>query len=158
MKVICLIAFALTVASGCSGSATSGPAPPPPPPPVVGPTSVVLTQASVVLVEGFTDRVTVGVRNDGGTGDFYIEFWGEPVPTAPSGCKVEPGQTGPCPHPAQSQIGVAQGANVTLGYAQILAYLIDGTVSSVKVKSRPMNTPIYALTACAKVRDFGTCP
>src|SRR6266542_3087852 len=85
----------------------------PPAPIDPGPTSVIITAASFVD-QGSSDLVTVALQNDGGTGDFYLEFWGEVIRTSPSGCVLQPGQTS-FPHPAQVTIGLSQGVNVTAG-------------------------------------------
>lgn len=137
---------------GSRGDVSTPTAPTAPPPP---PANIAI-QSAAVASEGSADEVTVKVANTGGSGQFYIEFWGEPISTTPTGCFAQPGQS--CPHPPQQLIGTSQTVTVTAGYSEGLVYTVPPTVSTVKVLTQPVNTAIFSQTACSKVRDFGVCP
>jgi len=149
-----MLGAALALAAcGGSGGANGITAPPP-----QAQAAVAIVSASAVTGAGtLVDAVSVSVANAGGSGSYYLEFWGEPIRTSPSGCYIQPGQTS-CPHPVQQKIGTSQVVSVTAGYAESLSYSVPGTVSSVKVFTQPVNTAVYAETGCAKARDYGACP
>ena len=147
------LALAAMACGGSSGSSTPT-APYVPPPPA----AVMLTSASSVpSADGFTDDVHVMLTNSGGAGTFYLEFWGEPLSTTPSGCYLQPGQTS-CPHGAQQKIAKSQLVTVSGSYNEALVYTVPSNVSGVKVFTQPVNTAVYAETDCKTVQSFGTCP
>lgn len=121
----------------------------------VSPISIVITAASTAS-EGSNDRVTISLRNDGGPGDFYIEFWGY---TGVVGCKVvNPGD--PCPYTPQTRLGQSAAIIVTTGYSETVQYVVPFSPATAKVKSRPVNVAAYSQTSCRIIRNFGSaaCP
>ena len=132
------------------GCASEGPSSPP------APASVKLLTASITR-NGIDDRVMVHLKNVGGSGSFYLDFYGERFVSG-SGCKLEPGAT-TCPHPVQSSVAFSESVEVTAGYEETLQYNIaSASVSSVRVATRPVNTALYSVSSCITVRDYGSCP
>lgn len=119
------------------------------------PTSVILVSASVVR-EPLSDAVTVALSNEGGSGDFYLEFFGVRLTNVPGGCRVSAPGAG-CPPGPQILVAESNPINVTASYRETLVYDIRDMVSSVRVHSRPTNTAIYSRTSCKVVRSYGAC-
>jgi hypothetical protein len=145
-RSILAIVLAATLAcggEGATGGSTVTPPPPPPPPPPLGPTSVVLKDASTTRAVNSNDQVTVHVHNNGGDGSYYLEFWA--LPNSPGGA----------PRVAQSDP-----VNVLAAYDETLVYNMPFSfVQSVKVKSRPVNTALYTQTDCRVVGESPSyCP
>lgn len=141
MKRRNMFALCLTVLSGLAcGSATA----PDKPQPQIGPTSVAVVSGTRVKVHGInytTDTITVHLHNSGGSGDFYLEFWGA-VP----------------PNYAYAVAGKSDVVNVLAGYDESLMYVVPFDVGGVRAQSRPVNTGVYAVSGCYTWNGTGTCP
>lgn len=94
------------------------------------------------------DDVSLHLHNNGGSGDYYIEFWGQN------------GKVG-----GNEKINESKSVTILAGYDESLTYRLNAAntgpyyiVATVKVKSRPVNASIYSQSACAAVRFFGICP
>lgn len=112
-------------------------------PPPTEDAKVILLEATVGQ-NGTNDAVYVHLRNDGGAGTFYLEFWGEPS-GSPSN-----------PHPAQQRITGTPDVTINSAYNEIIVHQVPPVISSVKVFTRALGSAARQ-TDCAKVRDFGVC-
>ncbi|HEY5085773.1 MAG TPA: hypothetical protein VII66_00305 [Gemmatimonadaceae bacterium] len=153
MRRLAILAVAL-VACGGSGSGSTPTAPYVPPP---LPANISISNATLQTT-GTTDVVTLTVANSGGTGNFYLEFWGLPIlPTCVTNGPSNPGGT--CPYDGMQKLGDAQTVSVTAGYSQSLSYSVPSSdVAAVKAFTQPQDSAAYSETGCVTVRPYGVCP
>lgn len=136
MFALCLTFLSYTVACGSSTDPGQKQA--------AGPTSVAVVSGTRVEVHGInytTDTITVHLHNSGGTGDFYLEFWGAPPPSY-----------------QYVVAGRSDAVSVLAGYDESLMYVVPFDVGGVRVQSRAVNTGAYAVSSCYSWNGTGACP
>ncbi len=130
------------------GGGSEPTAPTPTPAPVVGPAAVTVLTASATYFPASTpydiDEITIRLKNGGGSGGYYLEFWA--LPNSPNG---------------PSRKAESQTVTVTQGYEETLTYRINGLgrIQAVKVRTQPVNTAAYSQTDCKVLRtEPSYCP
>lgn len=104
--------------------------------PDLGPAKVVIESAS--KVDKYSVQVTL--KNEGGTGSFYVEV---------SGFRSTP--TGSAPTAQSDPVGIRT------GYRETLTYSATFELSMVKVFSRGENTAVYSRTGCYYLHNGERC-
>jgi len=151
------VAVALLALVACGGSGGSDSTPTAPYVPPVPAANISIGAASSYLQANYsTDSVSVALSNSGGSGTFYLDFWGHQI-SIPTGCFVQPGQTS-CPPTQGQRLASSQTASVTQGYSQSVSYAVPANVTSVRVFTEPVNSEVYILTDCKTVSASGACP
>lgn len=139
----------VVLALGCGGDdEPTAPAPP-------KPASVVVTTASL---SANGSELTATFQNNGGGGDFIIDLWGYKTAV---GCKTaDLDVNGHCPYVRQSKLGEIDPIHVTAGYHETLVITPAGSIATITIRSRGLNTAIYSQSSCYIVRNFGAaaCP
>ena len=110
--------------------------------PDLGPARVVIESAAAVRSDVDEVRVSVGIRNAGGAGAFYLEF------ASPSSV---PNQPGP--------ITRSETVEVLAAYRETVIYTVSGTTSvySVRAYSRPANSASYTRSDCYVIQTSAHC-
>ena len=152
MKRTLVVGIALALA-GCGGS-SGGASPTAPYAPPPAPAKMAINYAAATEAPSLanpTDVVSLALSNSGGSGSFYLEFWGRDI-TVPTGCFG-----GPCPPSQGQRLAVSQALVVAAGYSQAVSYTAPAMVTSVRVFTSQNGTD-YVLTDCKTTDASGACP
>lgn len=130
-----LLVLAAIAATGCTESPVEVT------PVDLGAARVVIQSATAVPSDINEVRVTVGLKNMGGAGAFYVEF------ASPSNVPNQPGPT------VNSET-----VNVVANYQETVVYLVPATsVSGVRIYSRAANSASYSRSDCYVVSTQAHC-